>query len=140
MDVTAGETAPNSNSSEVSAPIQPQAKPGEESPTPISSPGNLSDESVHGPGADHGDGAAVGDASAAPSLPEGWEITYAACLRRAQKVASLDKLAGQWWANYGGWERHKSGPHAATAAAIYNCFKTNFGNKDAIERELREIF
>jgi hypothetical protein len=86
------------------------------------------------------DGSGASPPTPLPSLPEGWEITYAAALRRAQKPISLDKLASQWWATHGGWETHKNGPNATTAAAIYTAFKTNFGNKDAIERDLREIF
>lgn len=74
-----------------------------------------------------------------PALPEGWSIVYAAALRRAQKPDSLSKLASQFWNQYQGWAAHKDGPNAETAKAIYNAFANNFGNKDAIEAELREV-
>jgi hypothetical protein len=74
-----------------------------------------------------------------PSLPMGWEITYAAALRRAQKPESLSKYASQYWEQYGGWPAHKDGPNGATAAAIYSVFKDNFGRKDVIEAQLREL-
>lgn len=122
MKMIAGTDQPNSNSSEPDLPkVEAQASEPAEETTPPSSAGEIAEPS-------------------APSLPQGWEITYAAALRRAQKVASLDKLAADWWKQYGGWDQHSCGPNAQTAAAIYNTFKTNFGNKDAIERELREIF
>lgn len=140
----AGETpATNSNSSEPDSPkVDAQTDTPAESPAPITSnsAGNPSETSAQSqPGADEG-GTAVGDASAVPTLPVGWEITYSSALRRAQKPASLDKLAAQWWAQYGGWERHNDGPNATAAVAIYTAFKTHFGNREAIDAELREIF
>lgn len=74
-----------------------------------------------------------------PSLPMGWEITYAAALRRAQKPESLSKYASQYWDQYGGWPAHKDSSDGTTAAAIYNVFKDNFGRKDVIEVLLREL-
>lgn len=72
-------------------------------------------------------------------LPEGWPITYAATLRRAQKKDSLSKYAAEYWKQYGGWEKHKATPDGEQAAAIYRAFETNFGDKDAIDADLREL-
>lgn len=121
--------------------VEGQADRPTEEPTPIrSSVGQqLQTSAPPCPGADEGEGDG-GDHQPSPGLPEGWEITYSAALRRAQKPASLAKLASQYWEQYGGWDQHKHGSNAATAAAIFNAFKNHIGNKDAIEAELREIF
>jgi phage recombination protein Bet len=74
-----------------------------------------------------------------PPLPQGWPITYSAALRRAQKKESLSKYASEYWKQYGGWDAHKNGDNGPTAMAVYNAFANNFGNKDAIERDLREV-
>lgn len=131
-----------SDSSESTTAPQVEAQMKPEATQPGSVSGNPSETSAkEAPilGADAG-GGGVTTVAPPPSLPEGWEITYAAALRRAQKTASLPKLAAQWWATHGGWEKHASGPHGEAAAAIYKTFETNFGNREAIERDLREIF
>lgn len=91
------------------------------------------------PGAEVEGGDGGGDATPSPQLPQGWGITYAAALRRAQKKESLAKYASQFWAQYGGWNAHKNGEHGPVAVAIFDAFDKNFGNKDAIETELREL-
>lgn len=108
----------------------------ESSPLPTAAGNQLSADTS--PGADSGDGEDA-DATSSPSLPQGWDITYAAALRRAQKKESLQKLAREYWKQYGGWDAIKSTDAGATAAAIFNAFQNNFGNKDAIDAELREI-
>jgi hypothetical protein len=75
----------------------------------------------------------------APVLPDGWEILYAAALRRAQSKSSLPKFAKQFWDQNGSWEAHKNGPNAATATAIYDLFNTNFGRREVIDEQLREL-
>jgi hypothetical protein len=81
-----------------------------------------------------------GDAGPQPTLPGGWEILYAAALRRAQKIESLGRYATEFWKQYGGWPMHKDGPSGSTAVAIYDAFNKHFGNREAIEDVLREIF
>lgn len=78
-------------------------------------------------------------------LPQGWEIVYAAALRRAQKKESLAKLAKQFWsqeayAQFGGWAGVKQSLEGDIAIRIYDAFATNFGHAERIEDELREIF
>lgn len=77
--------------------------------------------------------------SAGPSLPQGTLILYVNALRRAQKKESLAKYAKQFWDDHGGWDAHKATPDGETAAAIFNAFRDHFGDKDAIDLELREI-
>lgn len=77
--------------------------------------------------------------SSPPSLPEGTLILYAAALRRAQKKDSLAKYAKQFWDERGGWESWKATPDGEIAGQIYNIFRDHFGDRNAIERELREI-
>jgi hypothetical protein len=77
-------------------------------------------------------------------LPKGWEIVYAAALRRAQKKESLTKLAKQFWsqdayAQFGGWAGVKQSLEGDIAIRIYDVFATNFGHAERIEDELREI-
>lgn len=129
-----------SDSSESTTAPQVEAQMKPEVTTPGLASGNQS-SAKEAPilGADAG-GGGVTTVAPPPSLPIGWEITYSAALRRAQKPVSLDKLATEYWKQYGGWEKHKGGRDGAVAAAIYNAFKTNFGNREAIERDLREIF
>lgn len=126
----------DSNSVEPGAP-QAQAQPdGPADPVvpPPESAGDPSQSSA--PPVD--EEAQASDASPA-GLPSGWEITYSAALRRAQKKESLSKYASEYWKQYGGWAAHKDGPNGATAAAIYDAFNQNFGNKEQIEMLLREI-
>lgn len=73
-------------------------------------------------------------------LPSGWAIAYAGALRRARQKDSLEKYAKQFWDQYEGWAKHKNGPDAATATAIFDAFKENFGRPEMIEAALREIF
>lgn len=79
------------------------------------------------------------DAPLPSTLPGGWAIAYAAALKRAQKLDSLPKYATQFWAQYGGWPKHKDGDDGATAAAIYDVFKENFGRRELIDAALREL-
>ncbi len=82
---------------------------------------------------------AQASAASPAGLPSGWEITYSAALRRAQKKESLSKYASDYWKQYGGWAQHKDGPNGATAVAIFDAFNNNFGNREQIELLLREI-
>lgn len=126
----------DSNSVEPGAP-QAQAQPdGPADPVvpPPESAGDPSQSSA--PPVD--EEAQASDASPA-GLPSGWEITYSAALRRAQKKESLSKYASEYWKQYGGWAQHKDGPNGATATAIYDAFNQNFGNKEQIEMLLREL-
>lgn len=131
-----------SNSVEMSPHSQPDTPADEAPPTPPSSAGNNSEDSPAGRASGEGGGddaaSTAGDTSS-PPLPEGWGIEYAAALRRAQKKESLPKYATQFWDQRGGWSAHKDGPNGPTAVAIYDAFWVNFGNKDAIESELREL-
>jgi hypothetical protein len=90
-----------------------------------------------------GDGSSAGgvetQAPSASALPQGWEILYASALRRAQKQPSLQSLARQFWAQFGGWGKHKDGPDGPAASAIFDAFNNNFGNADAINTALREL-
>lgn len=74
-------------------------------------------------------------------LPEGWEREYAKALAKATKPHSLSKYATAWWAPYGGWIAHKSGPNAGTAQAIYDAYADHFGDagKEARETILHEL-
>lgn len=132
--------APDSNSSLVSPQETDTPATSGHPPAPVAGTNSeLPDETLGGNGNSEA-GAVNDDCSAAPvKLPDGWDVAYAAVLKRAQKIESLPKYANQFWAQYGRWEDHQHGPHGETAAAIYNAFKNNFGNKDAIERELREV-
>lgn len=131
-----------SNSVEMPPGSLPDAPADEAPPTPPSSAGNNSEDSPAGRASGEGGGddaaSTAGDTSS-PPLPEGWGIEYAAALRRAQKKESLPKYASQFWDQRGGWSAHKDGPNGLTAVAIYDAFWINFGNKDAIEAELREL-
>lgn len=135
----------NANSSQAVSPSTPT-----ETDTPATSnppaevagtqSSELPEEASEGTG--NGKDRSGGDSSSAapaPSLPEGWQITYAAALRRAQKPESLSKYATQYWQQYGGWANHKDGPNGPTAIAIYDVFQNNFGRKDVIEAQLREL-
>lgn len=133
---------PDSNSVEMLPGSQPDTPADEAPPTPHSPAGGNSEDSPAGRASGEGGGddaaSAAGDTSS-PPLPEGWGIEYAAALRRAQKKESLPKYATQFWDQRGGWAAHKDGPNGLTAVAIYDAFWINFGNKDAIEAELREL-
>ena len=138
MDVSTSPT--NFNSVE---PVLPEAQLGEPAaaaevaPRPdAATAGNDSEPSAPSAADEE---AQASDASPA-GLPSGWELTYSAALRRAQKKESLSKYASEYWKQYGGWAQHKDGPNGATATAIYDAFNQNFGNKEQIEMLLREIF
>jgi hypothetical protein len=140
----AGETpATNSASAEQPSDIPPSAPPeapaAHQPPNPTAAGDNSESSSGPAPSADgEGDGGGDGLDPAGPALPLGWEITYCAALRRAQAKASLEKYAKEFWKQHGGWEAIQ-GANRETAAAIFNVFRDNFGNKDAIDRDLREI-
>lgn len=139
QDRSESTSPPASNSSQGSPQTRTDEPAALTSPPTPDAAGNLSEPSP-GPGDEGGDGAGSASSASSPSaLPEGWGITYAAALRRAQKKDSLPKYASQWWAQYGGWPAHKSGPDAVTAVAIYDAFSNNFGNKEQIELLLREL-
>lgn len=128
-----------SNSSQA---VSPAPKAETDTPASVSpaDAGNEPESTESGDGANVESEERTGEASAgSPSLPEGWGIEYAGALRRAQKKESLSKYASQFWAQYGGWAAHKTGPNAQTAIAIYDAFDKNFGNKEAIEAILREV-
>lgn len=73
-------------------------------------------------------------------LPTGWEITYAAALRRATKKEKLEQYASQYWKQYGGWAAAAVGTDAEpTAKAIFDAFANHHGNPEAIEEILREL-
>lgn len=133
MPATNSASVPSSTSDAPEAPAetapQPQATAGE----------NPEIVSEAAPPPDEGAGAGGSSMeSAGPALPEGWHITYCAALRRAQAKASLEKYAKEYWKQYGGWDA-VTGENRETGAAIFSIFRDNFGNRDAIERELREI-
>jgi hypothetical protein len=127
-EVTAKAEAPDQTSS---ATESNSSQTLESSPTAPETDTPASDVS---PGVDAGNPSGKTD-----QLPQGWEITYSAALRRANKKESLAKYAAQFWAQYGGWAAHKDGSNAETAAAIYDAYANHFGNQDAIEDALREI-
>jgi hypothetical protein len=134
--------SPISNSADQPSQAQPDTPASEAHPTPPSLAGNQSEDSPAGRASGEGGGDDVaGEANEAssPPMPEGWALLYAAALRRAQKRESLPKYASQFWERYDGWDAHKNGVNGPTATAIFDAFKNNFGNKDAIEAELREI-
>jgi hypothetical protein len=129
------------NSAEPPSQAQPDTPAGVAS-SPQPPAGTQSEDSPAGRASGEGGGDdAAGEAQEAssPPLPEGWARDYAAALRRAQKKESLPKYASQFWDMHGGWDAHKSGVNGPTAAAIFDAFKKNFGDKDAIEAELREL-
>jgi hypothetical protein len=133
--------SPVSNSADPPSQAQPDTPAGVAS-SPQPPAGTQSEDSPAGRASGEGGGDdAAGEAQEAssPPLPEGWARDYAAALRRAQKKESLPKYASQFWDMHGGWDAHKSGVNGPTAAAIFDAFKKNFGDKDAIEAELREL-
>lgn len=141
MDETAGETAPVPNSAESPSQAQPDTPAGVAS-SPQSPAGTQSEDSPAGRASGEGGGDdAAGEANEAssPPLPEGWAVDYAGALRRAQKKESLPKYASQFWDIHGGWDAHKNGENGPTAAAIFDAFKNFFGDKEAIEAQLREV-
>lgn len=142
QDRSESTSSPNSDSTEQPQPPQSDVRSdtpaAEDSPLPDAA-GNLSESSGPNPTDDEVQAGAAPGAGLPSTLPEGWAITYAAALRRAQKKESLAKYATDYWKQYGGWDKHKASPDAATAAAIFNTFRDNFGNKEQIELLLREL-
>lgn len=137
------ESTPSPVSNSVEPPTaQPDTPADDAPPTLQSSAGNNSEDSPAGRASGEGGGddaeSTSGDTSS-PPLPEGWAIAYAGALRRAQKHESLGKYATQFWSQHGGWAAHKSGPNGPTAIAIFDAFDSNFGDKNAIEAQLREL-
>lgn len=137
--------APDSNSTDPALSPQDDAAksnaPAAEDP-PVSSAGQQSEPSAErpAPAADeHGGEDAHPPGPSSPSLPAGTLILYASALRRAQKKDSLKKYAAQFWNERGGWDKWRSTTDGETAAAIFNAFDKHFGDKDTIERELREL-
>jgi hypothetical protein len=129
--------AADSNSSQPSAETETDTPAADRSP-PTEAAGNLS-QSSDAPADGEGGGDGNSDATTSPSLPQGWEITYAAALRRAQKKESLPKYATEFWKQYGGWDVVKATDARETAVAIYDAFANNFGRKDQIDAALREL-
>jgi len=131
--------ATDSNSPET----EPSPRPGSQVDEPAAdvvppseAAGALSQSSAASPADDEAQAGVTRDAA---GLPSGWAIAYSAALRRAQKKESLEKYAGQFWNQYGGWAAHKNGPDAATAVAVFDAFKINFGRPELIEAALREL-
>jgi len=132
---------PDSNSSLAHPPAETDTPATSDHPPALVAGTNseLPDEALGGNGNSEA-GAMNDDCSAASaSLPDGWDVAYVAALKRAQKKESLSKYATQFWDRYGGWNVHKDGSTGQQAAAIFDAFNNNFGNKDAIDAELREV-
>jgi hypothetical protein len=143
-----GEPQSSQQNPDSSQPTAPQVVAGTDAPATEQAPQPMvaGQQSQESSSAERADGQGAGDGvseSTAPSpnagLPEGWAITYAAALRRAQKPDSLAKYANEYWKQYGGWPKHKDTPDGATAAAIFNTFRDHFGNREQIELLLREL-
>jgi hypothetical protein len=117
---------------------QPE-RPATDEAAPQDVAGQPDTSAASSPGAEVEGGDGGGDATPSPQLPQGTLILYANALRRAQRKESLKKYAKQFWDERGGWEQHKATPDGATAADIFNVFSEHFGDKDAIDRELREL-
>jgi hypothetical protein len=126
------------NSNSVEASVLSNAQP-----TPAAAqhplPSAAGDPSSSSPGDETSADGVETQAPSASALPQGWEILYASALRRAQKQPSLQSLARQFWAQFGGWGKHKDGPDGPAASAIFDAFNNNFGNADAINTALREL-
>lgn len=136
--------APNSNSSLAQPPAETDTPAtSEHPPAPVA--GTNSAEIAEQSTRDNLDGP-VGQSSSSEildsgtsSLPDGWDKDYVAALKRSQKPDSLPKYANQFWEQDGYTKPDKDSDDGRLAAAIYAAFKSNFGNKDAIEAELREV-
>ncbi|MDB5584843.1 MAG: hypothetical protein JWR80_10019 [Bradyrhizobium sp.] len=132
----------NSNSTEQPQPPQSDVRSdtpaAEDSPLPDAA-GNHSQSSGPNPTDDEAQAGEAPGAGLPSTLPEGWAITYAAALRRAQKKESLAKYAAEFWKQYGGWDAIKVTDARETAVAIYDAFSNNFGDKAAIDEALREL-
>lgn len=140
VDPAGEKPAPNSNSSLVSPQETDTPATSDHPPAPVAGThSELPDETLGGNGNSKA-GAVNDDCSAAPvTLPDGWGAAYAAALKRAQKADSLPKYANQFWEQDGFTKPDKDSDDGRQAAAIFAAFKNNFGNKDAIEAELREV-
>lgn len=134
----AGETpATDSSSSQPSAEAETDTPAADSSP-PTEAAGTQSPDDTAG-GEGGGEGSLTPSPSPPSALPQGWEVTYASALRRAQKKESLPKYAAEFWKQYGGWDAVKATDARETAAAIYDVFANNFGRKDQIDAALREL-
>src|SRR3569623_1698675 len=132
---------PDSNSSLAHPPAETDTPATSDHPPALVAGTNseLPDEALGGNGNSEA-GARNDDCSAASdTLPDGWDVAYVAALKRAQKKESLSKYATQFWDRYGGWNVHKDGSTGQQAAAFFDAFNNNFGYKDAIDAELREV-
>lgn len=140
VDHAGEKPAPDSNSSLVSPQETDTPATSDHPPAPVAGTNSeLPDETLGGNGNSEA-GAVHDDCSAASaSLPDGWDVAYVAALKRAQKADSLPKYANQFWEQDGFIKPGKDSDDGRQAAAIFAAFKNNFGNKDAIEAELREI-
>lgn len=113
-----------------SVPAQPlEADAGNNSNSPASVVGS-GDEGMQGGGAPNNE---------AVALPPDWQSAYISALRRAKKPDSLPEMAKQFWSLHGGWASHKDTPNGHEATAIFAAFKNNFGNREAIDSDLREL-
>lgn len=77
-----------------------------------------------------------GDAAA---LPDNWQVEYVGVLRRARQQDSLEKFSAQFWDQYGGREKYAKTDDGKEAAAIFMAFEMGFGDRAAIDAQLREI-
>lgn len=77
-----------------------------------------------------------GDAAA---LPDNWQVEYVGVLRRARQQDSLKKFSAQFWDQYGGREKYAKTDDGKEAAAIFMAFEMGFGDRAAIDAQLREI-
>lgn len=143
--------APASDQSESSQPSHPSPSNAETTPaadaasSTVEAAGTSShsqelpeDSTPAGDAGQQADSAQLGAFGA--GLPAGWEKEYAAALRRAQKAASLPKLATQFWDTMPlSWPQVSESEHGPTAAAIYDAFQNNFGNKAKIDAALEKL-
>lgn len=77
-----------------------------------------------------------GDAAA---LPDNWQVEYVGVLRRARQQDSLKKFSAKFWDQYGGREKYAKTDDGKEAAAIFMAFEMGFGDRAAIDAQLREI-
>jgi len=129
-------TVPPDSNSLPTSPVAAADKPSALD-TPVLAEGDQSESSETSPADDEAQASRIQAAAGLPStLPAGWALEYAAALRRAQKIESLEKLGKQFWEKRT-WPA--AGPDRETAIAIFAAFKNNFGKREVIEDLLREI-
>lgn len=128
---------------------QPQAEPAPEISSPKNDPGAGATTSPSPP-AEHqvsgGDPAQATESGnhaqdGSAGLPVGWEKLYSEKLSDAKAPRYLPGIANKFWSAVGGWEKHKSGPNASTAKAIYDAHVDHFGDagREARETILHEL-